>query len=129
MISKRIGVVMALLLATPALGKPGDSFASMDEAALDAINYLIKEHPDWKKYEYSGCIYQEGKVFKASLPETIYEPKRCVTPDPPKGTVMMGSYHNHTSKEDFSLSVDLNTNDTWPLYLLTPQRKDQKAYI
>jgi proteasome lid subunit RPN8/RPN11 len=47
-------------------------------------------------------------------------------PDPPKGTIMVGSYHNHTSKEDFSASVDLNTNDTWPLYLLTPSGKIKK---
>ena len=100
--------------------KPGDPFKTVDEAALDALDYLAKQYPDWKKFEYGGCIYKEGDVFKASEPVTRYNPKRCEIPAAPPGTVMAGDYHNHTSREDFSPNVDLVTNNTWPIYLLTP---------
>ena len=118
----RFCVVLALL-PTISAAKPGDSFKTVDEAALDAIDFLKKEHPDWKKFEYGGCIYQEGVVFKASPPQTRYDPQQCLIPKPPPGTTMVGDHHSHTSKEEFSKNVDLNTNNQWPLFLLTPSER------
>ena len=117
---------VACAAALPAAAKPGDPFKTLDEAALDAIEYLRRNHPDWKKFEYGGCLYQEGDVFKASPPKTNHHPTQCVIPDPPPDTIMAGDYHNHTSLEDFSAAVDLNTNNKWPIYLLTPKGRVKK---
>ena len=117
-------LLLFLLCPQEPLAKPGDSFDTIDDAVLDAFAYLIINHPDWKKYEYAGCIYREGNSYKASLPETLREPnpKVCAPPPAPTGTLLVGEYHNHTSKENFSrIDLDLSPKHFVPQFLLTPK--------
>jgi hypothetical protein len=103
---------------------PG-TFDSPDQSALAAFDYLLANHPDWKRYEYAGCIFKIGDQFRASLPATLAEPdpKKCMPPSAPKGTLLVADYHNHTSEEAFSETVDKTSKPTVTHYLLTPSGK------
>lgn len=119
-------ILGALLLinTAQATAAPGDGFKSIDDAVFDVLLYLTSHHPDWKRYEYAGCIYLEGNAYKASPPETLPEPSpiRCKVAAPPQGTTLVGEYHNHTSKEDFSpIDLDLTPKHLVPQFLLTPK--------
>jgi RHS repeat-associated protein len=126
--------------------KPGDSFASVDEAAADALKY-IRSKPDHIKFEYGGWI-----TVGCDDAFTYREPTKGGTsvqlPDKPWDA--QGWYHNHIdrgfaewltkrvtgkSEEDFSGSVpglgttgDKAVSDRigLPGYLLTPKGNFKK---
>lgn len=111
----------------PDCALPGD-LASADEAALAALDYLQQMHSDWTTFEYAGCIFKDGNVFKASLPVPL-APKSsfyCLPPPTPAGTTLVADYHNHTITEDFSRD-DKSSRPAVPHYLLTPS-KSVKRY-
>lgn len=111
---------------------PGE-FPTVDDAAIAFCKHVWDNVDDWRQFEYGGCLWQAGSSYRASAPETQYDPKRCLTPRPPGGLPPAGSVHSHTTQNDFSKSVDLNTREFEPVYLCAPNktvkrfRPDSKA--
>lgn len=102
-----------------ARGDIGRTFATVDEAALAACDYIWANHPLRVKYEHGTCIYTENKLIKVALPETVYDPGFCRTPEPPLGAILVGEVHSHTSREAFS-DTDTTTRRKIPQYICTP---------
>jgi len=106
----------------PDCALPG-TFETPDQAALNAFDDVIDHISDWKQFEYAGCIFQvaDGR-YRATLAVTLSPPssKVCLPPSPPQGTKLMGDYHNHTSREDFSEDPDKSSQPPMLHYLLTP---------
>jgi uncharacterized protein RhaS with RHS repeats len=107
---------------------PGDSFASVEAAAIDALNY-VGAKPDCNKREYGGAIYKQWSLF--GPPQYTYDEPTALgqtagdIPLPAfHGTY--GLFHSHTptygynynqySQDDEDAADSLNI----PSYLLTP---------
>lgn len=101
-------------------GDIGEAFATVDEAAMAACQWLWKNVTDARRVEFAGCLYRTlaGEI-RAGLPATKDDPGFCLTPLPPAGTQFVGDYHNHTTALSFS-ALDLNTKQKTPFYLCVP---------
>lgn len=101
---------------------PGE-FATVDEAALAALDHLVEFYPDHTRWEYAGCIYRDpAGAIRATQPVTLKMPHRCEIPNVQPGCEIIGDYHNHPTRHEFS-TIDLESRPAVPHYLLTPDRR------
>lgn len=100
---------------------PGE-FADIDSAALAGLGAL-KEIPDYRRREYSGCVFEERPgVYRASyagrLTNDVSSLHHCVTPPAPRGTKKVAEFHNHPNRERFTMKDILGT--AYMQYILAP---------
>ena len=103
----------------PTTGSTGKVFATGDDAAMHACEWLWTNIPKARQWEFCGAIYQDPEGIKVGLPETREQPGKCTVSLEPPGTKMVGEYHNHRFTEVFS-EVDLPTKWAIGHYLCTP---------
>lgn len=115
--------------------KPGDTFATPEAAAIDALNY-INSKSICENREYGGYVYKKWSWGRGSAPRYTYEePKRgssrAVTmPKPPLFHSTATAYHTHAAADpsfgdgNFKFSNDdltFGNRMGVPTYLGTPK--------
>jgi hypothetical protein len=92
--------------------KPGDVFKTADEAAIDALDFVIIAS-NKENREYGGFIYKSKKGF--SYTEAVAGGPRDIDVNkfncPPAGTEKVGIYHTHVGT-DFRATL-WSTEDTF----------------
>ncbi len=81
--------------------KPGDKFNTMDEAAIDSIEYIFNNKSDSRKFEYGGFLYKtEDNNFSYTVPVRGTENaiEKCDLNTPPAGLSSEAIYHTHPGR-------------------------------
>lgn len=108
-------------IQVPTPGDLGRIFASVDEAAIAACEWLWEHEPAARQAEFCGVIFQGVDGLRAGLPVTRGNPGTCTTPLVPPNTKLAGKFHNHLLTEDFS-EIDRQTRLAVAQYLWSPSK-------